>query len=342
MLESGTRLHAATKKYTPEFNDENEEEIYMALVKSTEMIERKGIQLTTKLENWIKGNELVCILDILGANEFYGNQIEPYHNHDFFEINYVKEGTLVQYIDHRKFIMKEGDLLLMSPEVKHVCYPVKGTKSYNLLMKREFVQKAKSELSEFGSSNYLSYLLKHPVFLMFRNVQSAGIPEIIDCYINANNKKKELMPYFSSLSAKFMEQLVILLSKCERMDHVYTSGKNFDNPTERSERILQYIKENYATVSLEKLCDVFGYTPQHIRRIILKKTGNNFQMYLQKQRMSHATKLVVSSNIPIREICEMVGIDSPEYFSRWFKYQSGYSPTEYRKAKRQENESRSD
>lgn len=342
MLESGTRLHANTKKYTPVFNDENEEEIYLALVKSTEMIERKGITLTQHMENWLKDREKqVHINEILGHSEFYGNQIVPYHNHEFFEMNYVKEGTLVQYIDHKKFIMSAGDILLMSPEARHVSYPVRGTKAYNILMKPDFVKSVASELAKLNSSNYLSYLLKHPVFLMFRNVQSVGADAVIDSFLNASGNSKGLVPYFDILSDSFVKQLVIMLSKCERMDHVYASSKVSDDLGERSERILQYIKENYATVTLEKLCDVFGYTPQHIRRIVLKKTGNNFQMYLQQQRMGHATKLVASTNIPIKEICKMVGIDSPEYFSRWFKYQTGKSPSIYRlddkKAKESEN-----
>ena len=343
MLESGTRLHAATKKYTPVFNDENEEEIYLALVKSTEMIERKGIILTQHIENWLKDREKqVIINDILGQSEFYGNQIVPYHNHEFFEMNYVKEGTLVQYIDHRKFIMSAGDILLMSPEVRHVNYPVRGTKAYNILIKPDFVKTSASELAKLNPSNYLSYLLKHPVFLMFRNVQSFGADAVIDGFLNASSNSKELMPYFNILSDSFVNQLLILLSKCERMDHVYASGKTSDNLSERSERILQYIKENYATVTLEKLCDIFGYTPQHIRRIVLKKTGNNFRMYLHQQRMSHATKLVTESNIPIKEVCEMVGIDSPEYFSRWFKYQLGKPPSLYRldAQKKRDNENK--
>ena len=72
MLESGTRLHASTKKYTPVFNDENEEEVYLALVKSTEMIERKGITLTQHVESWMKDREKqVLINDILGPSEYY-------------------------------------------------------------------------------------------------------------------------------------------------------------------------------------------------------------------------------------------------------------------------------
>ena len=344
MLESGTRLHANNKKYTPVFNDENEEEIYLALVKSTEMIERKGITLTQRLEQWMSQREKqVLINNIIGPSEYYGNQIVPYHNHDFFEMNYVKEGTLVQYIDHKKFIMKAGDILLMSPgEVRHVNYPVRGAKAYNILIKPDFVKNAASELAKLNPSNYLSYLLKHPVFLMFRNVQSVGADAVIDSYISANDNSKGLMPYFDMLSEGFVKQLVILLSKCERMDHVYTSGKASDDLAERSERILQYIKETYATVTLEKLCDVFGYTPQHIRRIVLKKTGNNFRMYLQEQRLKKVTTLVGKTSIPIKEICEMAGIDSPENFSRWCKYQTGYSPSEYRKKKKAEKESRRD
>ena len=47
--------------------------------------------------------------------------------------------------------------------------------------------------------------------------------------------------------------------------------------------------------------------------------------------MGKIQKLLSTTNIPIGEISELAGYESPEYFSRRFKFETGYTPTEYRR-----------
>ncbi|MBO5347344.1 MAG: helix-turn-helix domain-containing protein, partial [Lachnospiraceae bacterium] len=49
------------------------------------------------------------------------------------------------------------------------------------------------------------------------------------------------------------------------------------------------------------------------------------------KRLSMAKNLLISSNLPISEISEMIGYDNPLYFSRLFKKHTGMTPTEYKK-----------
>ncbi|MNH45343.1 HTH-type transcriptional activator Btr [compost metagenome] len=52
--------------------------------------------------------------------------------------------------------------------------------------------------------------------------------------------------------------------------------------------------------------------------------------YLLNYRINRAQKILFTSDVPVQQIAETVGIADPFYFSRVFKKQVGISPTEYR------------
>ncbi len=48
--------------------------------------------------------------------------------------------------------------------------------------------------------------------------------------------------------------------------------------------------------------------------------------------MTRGKELLESTNIPIRQICGIIGYGSPEHFSRVFKKEYHVSPSDYRKS----------
>ena len=48
--------------------------------------------------------------------------------------------------------------------------------------------------------------------------------------------------------------------------------------------------------------------------------------------MMHGKELLESTNIPISQICRIIGYSSPEHFSRIFKKEYQVSPSDYRKS----------
>ena len=55
-----------------------------------------------------------------------------------------------------------------------------------------------------------------------------------------------------------------------------------------------------------------------------------FSTYIQLIRLGRVCELLRNSDLPIKSIAETMGIESPEYFSRWFKKEHHVTPTEYR------------
>ena len=54
--------------------------------------------------------------------------------------------------------------------------------------------------------------------------------------------------------------------------------------------------------------------------------------YVAELQVQRAKELLTDSTLPVLEIAEAVGIRNPYYFSRFFKKQTGMSPSDYRRA----------
>lgn len=325
-------LHERYNQYMPyfEYDQESAEEVMALLRAHTDLVIKKG---TNK---------------IIGQNEFFGsystsihpieiNEITPYHRHDFYEMNFVFSGRLGQHIDGKTFVLEQGDLLLMSPSVYHTSLPIgRDTNSINILIQSSFVEHITSKMRSYSSTSYLQQLAKSTVYYVFKNTGSLGITDIIGELSTVLINPERYKPFTEMLVKNITEKLFICLNNAEKLSLSYQPPKTKLDKETRDKRIVQYISENYANISLEETAKYFGYSTQQIRRIVKESTGIKFSDYIKLTRMDNARHYLANTDMTVAEIAKHVGIESPEYFSRRFKYERGITPIEYRNRARKQ------
>ncbi|MDQ8735203.1 response regulator [Paenibacillus sp. LHD-38] len=96
-------------------------------------------------------------------------------------------------------------------------------------------------------------------------------------------------------------------------------------------KVQRYIDEHYAqNISLTTLSNVFFIHPIYLSRLFKEKTGKNYLDYVTEVRIMRAKELLKNPALKVYEICQMVGYDSPRYFSKLFKSLTGMTPKEYK------------
>lgn len=94
-----------------------------------------------------------------------------------------------------------------------------------------------------------------------------------------------------------------------------------------------FIEENYnKDISLDDISRNVDISPYYFSKLFKEETGENFIEYLTNIRIEKAKKLLVHSDMNIKNICIDTGYSDPNYFSRIFKKQVGVTPTEYRES----------
>ena len=97
-------------------------------------------------------------------------------------------------------------------------------------------------------------------------------------------------------------------------------------------KAFRYIYTNFKTpLTLEDVSKHVGLTPNYFSALFHKEFGVPFKQYLIDMRLNYATRLLVSTNQSITDICYISGFSNFANFSRSFKYRFGISPVQYRK-----------
>jgi AraC-like DNA-binding protein len=74
-----------------------------------------------------------------------------------------------------------------------------------------------------------------------------------------------------------------------------------------------------------------GISENYLSRQIKQHTGRSVGAWIDIVRTIRAKKLLADSSVPIIDVAAAVGLDDQSYFARFFKRQTGMTPSEFRK-----------
>lgn len=77
-----------------------------------------------------------------------------------------------------------------------------------------------------------------------------------------------------------------------------------------------------------------GRSLDHLNRQLRTESGLTVGEILNRSRMDHCGHLLRTTNLDIGEIASMTGFDDQNYFTRWFRKQTGQTPSRWREAMR--------
>lgn len=95
---------------------------------------------------------------------------------------------------------------------------------------------------------------------------------------------------------------------------------------------LQTVMDNYITnpdFSAEIFSKEMGVSRMQLHRKLKAITGQSTTEFIRSQRLKLATTLLSSSSANISEIAFSVGFNDPSYFTKCFKQEFGYAPSDY-------------
>lgn len=98
-------------------------------------------------------------------------------------------------------------------------------------------------------------------------------------------------------------------------------------------KILEYLRENFRErITLSDIGQVTFFSPVYCDAVFKEDVGTSIIDYVLTLRIEESKRLLVEGGVEMKEIAEMTGFGTGNYFSRVFKRRVGCSPTEYRDA----------
>lgn len=255
----------------------------------------------------------------------------PVHQHNYIEIVYMCAGSLTTVIDKKELVLREGDILIMNPYVRH-------------------------SVNKGGTHDLAVNFITLPEFFFIPMDMLKGKNVIANFLIDAICQKEPVPHYLlfhlnhNPLIDNLMENLIgSLLENKPNTDQInqYTMGVvflhllNHLNDLEESssqtyediivQTVLRYIDNCYMTATLCEIATELHQSVSGLSKIIKRVAGYTFKELLQKKRFLQAVKFLVESDLPVNAISEVVGYENYSYFYKQFRKRYGMTPKEYRK-----------
>ena len=229
------------------------------------------------------------------------------HGHDFFEIEFIINGSGSYVIDGKHYDIKPKTLFLMNPAQIHTVSA--DMELINVMFQCEY------------DGDFFAFPLtggEHtPVFHL------------------CDADYEFLLALLSELVSvhKTDCRYAMLLLRCVLRKLMSCLPKNaIENHPPYIQQTILYMLENFrAGITLESTADHLGLSKAYLSDCFSKQLGVNFKTYLDDIRFSHAKNLLAFTRIPIGEIHEHSGFYDYANFTRRFKQKYGCSPGEYRK-----------
>jgi len=100
------------------------------------------------------------------------------------------------------------------------------------------------------------------------------------------------------------------------------------NTTRSVERMLERMGPE---ITMEAIAARSGYNMDHLNRRLKAECGLTLGQLRSRHRLQRAQRLI-QQGLPLQTVGERVGILDNNYFSRWFRQQTGMTPTAWKKS----------
>ncbi|SDX42172.1 transcriptional regulator, AraC family [Lutibacter oricola] len=255
-----------------------------------------------------------------------------WHYHSQYELLYISRSTGIRFVGDSVSQFSPGDLVLVGPYLPHLwrndANYYTGDDSVNVKtiitkFNKNFIGEGTFDNTEFSEINKM--LDESKFGICFGNDTSRSLHnEIIEL--------ADLNPALQSI--KLLEILNKLSTTNDRT--ILSSSDMRQYTSENSDRIdvvLKYISDNYASyIGLNDVAEIACMTTNSFCRFFKKMTNKSFTQFLNEVRIRNATRLLIQDNLPISEICYIVGYNSVTNFNKQFKQIMSCTPKAYRES----------
>lgn len=251
------------------------------------------------------------------------------HDHKFFELVYITEGTSTHTLNDNSCTLFVGDYFIVDYGSIHSYTGSKELTLINCLFLPEIIDDTLKGCCSFEAlmhgcllRYYKLYLGKTPANRVFHD-DDGRVLQLLNGMMKEYQVKH--VGYTEIFRCRLLEILIITMRNIIDDNSIKTNHSIILNA-------IEYINSNYRNQKvLDGFCKQYHFTPQYISRRFKQDTGVTVRDYLQKVRMEKCCEFLAGSDMPISEIAQVVGYSDMKFFNGLFKRMLNMSPREYRK-----------
>ena len=279
----------------------------------------------TFLDNITNNLKSQRLADVFRFISFYPFETYGPHKHLRLEINHVKKGNCMMHLDNESINFVEGDTMIILSNVNHVFEAGSGGTT---LMQLEFLPEIFSGfdlnfpgcIDGIGLGSISPFSEENKLIKIVNNI---GIMRVVQRIVNELEGKNS---YYQYLVVMYYAELLVLIYRYMSENYLPIC-KN-----DALKRAISFIRFNYhKDISINDVAIQADISERYLRSLFSQYLNISPLDYLNQIRINKSIELLRNTELSVKEICFQCGFQSPQYFSRIFKQQTGISPREVAK-----------
>lgn len=246
--------------------------------------------------------------------------LHEFHSHSHYEIYFLSKGSRTFFLANAMYTLSAPTLVVIPPRTIH---KTEGGsfERYNFNVSPNFLDPFQKEVLEDKALQII------PLAPEEEKAYSSLVSKAYA--LNKDERHAELM-----LKALFSYAICLLREAGTKRLLPKAAAKQAIPSLVL--KVIDYLNAHYnEEITLDYLAETFFVSKATLIYNFKKHTGHTLIDYLLTVRITKAKQLLVSSNKGIREISELCGFSSANYFGLIFKKRENLSPAAYRKNQRE-------
>jgi len=250
----------------------------------------------------------------------------------FARLYYVTEGTAQIEMPSGTYTLTPHHLYLIPAYTMHSCVCDSRFSHYYIHI-YEDLQSETSILEEWdypvevNAYNTDLELVKRLCFINPFLKLPQSDPDVYDNHktLVSNLQLNQRRPFCDKVESRGI--IFILMSRFLKYATPKTEVKD-----DRIHQIITYIRKNLGQhLDIDMLANKCCMSKDHFIRVFKNAMGLTPNVYVTTKKMERAELMLVTTNLPVKQVADEMGYEDYSYFNRLFKKSTGMTPQQYRK-----------
>ncbi len=265
-----------------------------------------------------KGVEDIKVNELKMLNNY---DFDHPHRHDYFEFFIFIKGGGVHLIDFEEFIIHPNSIHIVAPGQVHQVKRSLNSTGFVLLF----------NTSVFQTNNLIyNFLFNHICFDVKENRPSyqfdLGLQMEVSKIANQIWQDYSTQQYLKN--EYVLSNLNLLCIFCERSKKRELTPEYSNKNNTVYFEFRRMVLLNYKTIKkVSEYASVLNITEKQLNEVIKIKTGDSASSIIFKQIILEAKRLL-HTGMSVKEVAFDLNFDDPAHFSKFFKTQTGISPSQ--------------
>ena len=255
------------------------------------------------------------------------------HLHEYIEILYCDGGEFCISMDGKLYDFSKGDMVVINSMESHAITR-KGKENGGYICLRFLPELLyTTSAAAFDMKYVMPFILsdaKHQRVFKVEEIKNTFIPELMKDTLDEYRNKN--VGFELALRANISKIFLWIVRYWHETNlDISNEGMGDHEMIKRIGKVCEYVNSNYGDdIKASEMADMINLSYSYFSRIFKQYMKKSFSEYLSYVRITHAEKILASTDKSITDIAMKCGFSATSYFIKQFKQQKGISPKQYR------------